>query len=134
MPNDNFEILKFQACRDLRGSIQGVSVGRRNGRPAAFFSPTFGEPAPPAPPDPEREQQERLFVNLTPIECETWRKLLRAQSVASIAKEEGVSRAAIYARIQGNGRGQGGMIAKNPWILLWWRLRQRLLTPSRQDQ
>jgi hypothetical protein len=134
MPNDNFEILKFQVCRDLRGSIQRVSVGRRNGRPAAFFSPTLSDPASPEPPEPDREQQGRLFVNLTPTECETWRKLLRAQSVASIAREEGVSRNAIYARIQGNARGQGGMIAKNPWILLWWRLRQRLLTPGSQDQ
>ena len=53
---------------------------------------------------------------------------LAAKSVASIAKEEGVSRAAIYARIQGNSRGQGGMIAKNFWVLLWWRLRQQFFT------
>lgn len=132
MQNNDFEI-RFQACRDLRGSIQSVSIGRRNGRRAAFFSPAFTEPALPAAPKTHRAEQERLFVNLTPVERETWRKLLQAQSVASIALEEGVSRSAIYERIQGNRRGQGGMIAKNPWILLWWRLRKRLLRPDRQD-
>src|ERR1019366_6802789 len=69
------------------------------------------------PPDPAAEQpalceQPRLFVNLNALEREPWRKILQAQSIASIAKQEGVSRAAIYARIQGNNKGQGGMVAR----------------------
>src|ERR1035437_8069297 len=127
MQNDDFQILRFRVFRDLRGSVQSVSGGRRNGKPAVFFLRCLAEP-----PDQEAEElalceQPRLFVNLNALERETWRKILQAQSIASIAKQEGVSRAAIYARIQGNNKGQGGMVAKNFWVLLWWLLRQRSL-------
>src|ERR1017187_2865836 len=90
-----------------------------------FCPPDTAEPTAKAVAAPDLREQERLFVTLTPIERETWRKILGGQSIASIAKEEGVSRAAIYARIEGNGKGQGGMIAKNFWVLLWWLMRRR---------
>ena len=125
MPLDDLESFRFKTCRDLYGGVQPISTGRRNGRPAIFFSPDIAEPTAPPGPAPDLREQERLFVNLTPIERETWRKILSAQSIASIAKEEGVSRSAIYARIEGNGKGQGGMIAKNFWVLLWWLMRRR---------
>ena len=67
----------------------------------------------------------RYYVNLNDVERRTWRQILSASSINAIAREEGVSRAAIYARIQGNSKGQGGMIGKNVWVLLWWRLRQQ---------
>jgi|CZKX01.1.fsa_nt_gi hypothetical protein len=124
MPLDDLESFRFKTCRDLYGGVQQISTGRRNGRPAIFFSPDIAEPTAPTGPAPDLREQERLFVNLTPIERETWRKILAAQSIASIAKEEGVSRAAIYARVEGNCKGQGGMIAKNYWVLLWWLKRQ----------
>jgi hypothetical protein len=133
MEDAPFELLRFRHCRDLGGNTISISVGRRNGKPAVFFPPT---PCPPCKtPDgtDDFRDQERLFINLNPVERGTWRKLLATQSIASIAKEEGVSRAAIYARIQGNGKGQGGMIAKNFWVLLWWRLRQRLFTTQCHD-
>lgn len=69
----------------------------------------------------------RFYVNLNDVERRTWRQILSAASINTIAREEGISRAAIYARIQGNSKGQGGMIGKNVWVLLWWRLRQRLI-------
>lgn len=119
------EQLQFRHCRNLSGEAVAISVGRRNGRPAIFFPPDIAEPAAKPDPVPDLREQERLFVNLTPIERQTWRKILSAQSIASIASEEGVSRAAIYARIEGNGKGQGGMIAKNFWVLLWWLMRRR---------
>jgi len=125
MPLDDLEGFRFKTCRDLYGGVQQISVGRRNGRPAIFFPPDIAEPTAPTGPAPDLREQERLFVNLTPVERETWRKILCAQSIASIAKEEGISRAAIYARIEGNGKGQGGMIAKNFWVLLWWIMRRR---------
>ena len=125
MPLDDLEGFRFKTCRDLYGGVQQISVGRRNGRPAIFFPPDIAEPTAPTGPAPDLREQERLFVNLTPIERETWRKILSAQSIASIASEEGVSRTAIYARIEGNGKGQGGMIAKNFWVLLWWLMRRR---------
>src|SRR5579862_9722392 len=118
MQESNFDLLRFRRCRDLHGYPVPLTVGRRNGKSAAFLSPHW-EGTGAAPEPQEIANQEKYFVNLNPIERETWRKLLAAQSVASIAKEEGVSRAAIYARIQGNNKGQGGMIAKNFWVLLW---------------
>ena len=133
MPNQDFETFRFRVCRDLHGAIQHVSGGKRNGKPAIFLPQSFTDAAPTTNPRPDIRDQERLFVNLNPVERETWRKILSAQSIASIADEEGVSRAAIYARIQGNSKGQGGMIGKNFWVLLWWQLRQSLLTPRRQN-
>jgi hypothetical protein len=126
---ESLDLLRFRRCRDLHGNILNVTVGKRNGKPAVFIRPSLEDPD-PAPEPRGLIDQERLFVNLNPVERETWRKLLAAQSVASIAQEEGVSRNAIYARIKGNTQGQGGMIAKNYWVLLWWRLRRRLFTSS----
>jgi hypothetical protein len=125
MPLDDLESFRFKTCRDLYGGVHPISTGRRNGRPAIFFPPDIAEPTAPPGPAPDLREQERLFVNLTPIERETWRKILGARTIASIAKEEGISRAAVYARIEGNGKGQGGMIAKNFWVLLWWLMRRR---------
>ena len=133
MAPDDLESFGFRACRDLYGGVRQIGVGRRNGRPAIFFPPGIAEPIVPTDPSPALWEQEGLFVNLTPIERETWCKILGAQSIASIASEEGVSRAAIYARIEGNGKGQGGMIAKNFWVLLWWLLRQRSLFREHHD-
>ena len=134
MPNQDFETHRFRVCRDVRGDLHHVGGGKRNGKPAVFFPQSFTDAAAPANPVRDIREQERLFVNLNPLERATWRKILSAQSIASIADEEGVSRPAIYARIQGNGKSQGGMIGKNFWVLLWWRLRQSLRTPHRQNQ
>src|ERR1017187_10146372 len=101
MPQDDLESFRFQACRDLYGGVQQISTGRHNGRPAIFLPPGIAELTGPTDPAPDLWEQERLFVNLTPLERQTWRKILGARSIASIAKEEGVSRAAIYARIEG---------------------------------
>jgi hypothetical protein len=72
-------------------------------------------------------EQSRLYVNLNPLEAETWKKVLKGQSIRDIAREERVSRQAVYSRIVGNSKGQGGMVSKNFWVLLWWLLRQRIL-------
>jgi hypothetical protein len=133
MQKDDFQILRFRVFRDLRGSVQSVSGGRRNGKPAVFFPRSLGEAPDPTAEQPDLCEQQRLFVNLNALERETWRNILQAQSIASIAKQEGVSRAAIYARIQGNNKGQGGMVAKNFWVLLWWLLRQRSLFQEHHD-
>jgi hypothetical protein len=117
-------VIRFQTCNTLAGSSHGVGIGRRNGHPVAFFSPDWT--------DHRRDDQlpyswlddTRYYVNLNPIEQRTWRKVLNGESIASIAQDEGVSRQAVYDRIKGNAKGHGGMIGKNFWVLLWWRLRQ----------
>jgi hypothetical protein len=133
MPNaEIIELLNFQQCADLYGNSQRVCSGRRNGQPFLFLSSSFDTPAAKVEcPAPELGSQSRLFVNLNPIERETWRKILNAESIASIADEEGVSRAAVYNRILGSSRGRGGMIRKNFWVLLWWEMRQRIMAGVR---
>lgn len=133
MQKDDFQILRFRVFRDLYGSVQSAGGGRHNGRPAVFFPQSLSEPPDPAAEQTDLREQQRLFVNLNALERETWRKILQAQSIASIAQQEGVSRTAIYARIQGNNKGQGGMVAKNFWVLLWWLARQRSLSQKRHD-
>ena len=104
-------------------------MGRRNGRSVALFTPDWSERGPWQMRQSRQKNyldDPKYFVNLSAIERATWRQILSAQSIASIAKEEGVSRSAIYSRIEGNRLGQGGMIGKNFWALLWWRLRHRI--------
>ena len=131
MDSTSTELLRFRRYRDLLGNPVTLTVGRRNGKPAPFFGPTNHHHSEVAPEPPEFAYQEKFFINLNPVERKTWRKILRGQSIASIAQEEGVSRPAIYARIQGNSKGQGDMIGKNFWVLLWWRLRQQLITKGK---
>ena len=126
MPQIDFETIRFRTCRDLRGDLRSVSCGKRNGQPSIFL-PRSLDGSDDATDFPAFDEQPRLFVNLNPVERETWRKILGARSIASIAQEEGVSRSAIYARIQGNRHGHGGMIGKNFWVLRWWRLRQQMM-------
>lgn len=122
----------FQAYRRLDGSMERISLGRRNGRLLALLPPSCTEP-------PDKEQpieifeQSRLYVNLNPLEAETWKKLLKGQSIREIAREEGVSRQAVYSRIVGNSKGQGGMVSKNFWVLLWWLLRGRINGHEKHD-
>jgi len=125
MDQTSIELLRFRRCRDLHGNAVGVTVGRRNGKPAAFLTARFEDSA-PAPEPQEFEDDPKHYVNLNPLERETFRRILKGQSIASIAQEDGVKRSAIYARICGNSKGQGGMIAKNFWVLLWWRCRQNI--------
>lgn len=122
----------LQYCRRLDGSIERVSLGRRNGRPMAILPPSCTEP-----PDKDQSieifEQSRLYVNLNPLETETWKKILKSQSIRDIALEEGVTRQAVYNRIVGNSKGQGGMIGKNFWVLLWWLARQRTTAHEKHD-
>ncbi len=133
MPHQDFETRQFQVFRDLNGGVQYAGTGKRNGQPSIFFRPNCAVPDSEPETATNLRSQPKLFVNLNPLERETWRRILAARTIAEIATEEGTSRAAIYARIRGNSLAQGGMISKNPWVLLWWRSRQSLLTLHRQD-
>ncbi|MGJ5814483.1 hypothetical protein [Paludibaculum fermentans] len=124
MEETNFDILRFRRCSDLYGNPVSVTIGRRNGKTEAFLRPLSEDPS-PAPEPQGFEDNPKYYVNLNPVERRTFRKILLGQSVANIAKEEGIKRSSVYARICGNSKGQGGMIAKNFWVLLWWRLRQK---------
>jgi len=79
-----------------------------------FFRPNCAVPDSDTETATNLRNQPKLFINLNPVERETWRRILAARTVAEIAKEEGTSRAAIYARIRGNRLGQGGNDREEP--------------------
>jgi hypothetical protein len=90
------------------------------------MNPVWAEGGPTGVPSSPWLDDPRFYVNLNQIESRTWRQILSGLSLKAIAEGEGVSRSAIYNRILGNRFGHGGMVGKNVWVLLWWRLRRRL--------
>lgn len=123
----------FRRFRRLDGSVEPVSICKRGGRPflavtPSAISPPGGEGGAPPP----RWDQKRYFVNLNIIQRRTWELILRGHSLSAIARMEGVSYQAILERIRGNSKGQGGMVAKNFYVLVWWIAReaQRLDKPK----
>jgi len=118
-------VVATPVCCTVDGRGVRVGLAKRNGRPTPLLSPVWTEGGPPADPSYPWLDDSRYYINLNSVERRTWRQLLSGTSINAIADEEGVSRAAIYARIEGNRCGHGGMLAKNFWCLLWWRLRRR---------
>jgi len=127
--NDESEVSFYRYCRGHDGKLVAVDVARQNGRVVPRFSPSITEPA--LPHDEEESEEYRELVeevcqNLNPTERRTWLQILDGRSLLDIAEEEGVSRAAIYERIRGNSKGQGGMIRKNDYCAIWWRLKNKV--------
>ena len=111
----------FRYCRMLDGALVAVDIARRNGRRVPLFSPSvihYPQPTETYPATCVRQQDCRYYVNLNDVERRTWRQILAAIPIGTIARNEGVSRQAIYARLLGR-RGYGGMIGKNYWVLIW---------------
>lgn len=109
--------------RTLNGDLKPVNTARRNGKLVPLFPPDRLDDEPENPQIEVdaaalRQSDSRYFVNLNSIECRTWRQILAALPIGVIARNEGVSRQAIYSRLLGRG-GYGGMIAKNYWVLIW---------------
>lgn len=122
------EIIHFQCCRNLDGSLHLIDLYRRNGVWVPNFSKATNLFLPDLPEATAIIKPTRirgLFQNLTKVERRTWRRILNCHSISEIAEAEGVSRAAVYERIRGNSKGKGGMVAKNPWVRKWWELRSR---------
>ena len=115
------ETTYFRRCRDITGQIEPVGVFLRNGKPAPSFSPHLTEPDRHPRSRELRELLRELMYGLNRKERRTWLLLLLGVSVIDIAQRERVSRAAIYERIRGNSKGQGGMIRKNDYVHIWWR-------------
>ena len=123
--------LHFSCLRTFNGRQERVGAGRRNGRPVLLFAPQWQDVGPEPPLPFPWLDDSRFYVNLNDLERRTWRRILSGLSINAIAADEGVSRSAIYQRIEGNRFGQGGMIGKNFWVLLWWRLRRRMVGGTR---
>lgn len=122
------EVSYFRCCRTFDGGLAPVELSRRNGRLAPRFNPSITglpECVNDASESSEfRELLEEVCQNLNSIEQRTWLRLLDGRSILDIAVEDNVSRTAIYERIRGSSKGYGGMVAKNPYVAIWWRLRR----------
>lgn len=118
--DDSTEDLRYGRYRTLDGSEEKASLARRGGKLILSVAPGAHEPTLDDPRPPAWEDDGRYYVNLNETERRTWRMILQGRNESEIARAENVSPQAIRARIQGNSRGQGGMIRKNFWVLLWW--------------
>jgi len=122
--------LYFRSCRTLEGQLEPVDLARRNGRLTPRFPPSCTEPNLDSKnvSDLKRLLREVMY-SLSRIERRTWLLLLLGYSILDIAEHEKVTRVAIYERIRGNSKGQGGMIRKNDYVAIWWRRRGQELKP-----
>ncbi len=97
------ETTYFRYCRKIDGSLEPVDVARRNDRLVPrFHSSVFETEFQPEPDEsPEyRELVAEVTQKLTPVQSRTFLRLADGASILEIAKEENVSRAAIYDRIK----------------------------------
>lgn len=119
------ETTEFRQWRTLDGSAEPVDLIRRNKQLVPRYSPAVTEP-----PAVDRGELKRLLrevmYELTPCERRTWLLLMLGFSIVETARKERVSRTAIYERIRGNSKGQGGMIRKNDYVRIWWERRKDL--------
>ncbi|MEN6537895.1 MAG: hypothetical protein ABFD89_29865 [Bryobacteraceae bacterium] len=119
MESDEFQALLFHSCADLRGEVRRIEVGKRNGRLCAFFGPEWSEGPAELDQTEPLDLIEVLCENLNRDERRIWMRLMDGCSLRELAREEGVSRSALYFRLRGR-RGRGGMIAKNRYVAAWW--------------
>jgi len=100
--NWDSEVSYFRYCRDHSGNLVPVDLARRNGRLVPRFPPSMTEPA--TPDEGESDEYGELVAEvtqkLTPVQSRTFLRLADGASILEIAKEENVSRAAIYDRIK----------------------------------
>src|SRR5262249_3536334 len=119
------ETVQFRQWRRLDGSTEPVDLIRRNKCLVPRYAPLACEP-----PAVDRSELKRLLrelmYNLTRCERRTWLLLLRGFSIVDTARKERRSRTAIYERIRGNKKGQGGMLRKNDYVRIWWDRRKDL--------
>lgn len=125
MQSNDSDILTFQSCSGLDGRVYKIEIIKRNGQLVPLLTPSLTAYSEMGREEDDEIKAEKLFRqlshNLTKVERRTWKKLLmEGNSIAKVAIEEGVSRNAVYERIRGNSKGQGGMIAKNDFVALWW--------------
>jgi uncharacterized protein YpbB len=127
MTGDTDDLLLFRLCRNLRGDIHNFDLIRRNGQLVPNFRPEWTSLVPEADREAEdawrKELRDELCTGLNALERRTWERIIDGIPILDIAAMDGVSRSAIYERIRGIGT--GGMVAKNPYVALWWALRLR---------
>jgi hypothetical protein len=121
----NEELLYFRYCRTLDGRLIPIDTAKHNGRLVPHFSPDQFTPILDHSDCEFEELIAEVCQNLTITERRTWLQLVDGLTILDIAAAERISRTAVYERIRGNSKGQGGMVAKNDYCRIWWERRQR---------
>ena len=115
--DDDFDVSYFRYCRDHNGNLVPVDFARRGPRRVPYFPPSMMEPVPPATEGDSADYVETVEVvtyDLTPTERRCFLRVTEdGLSIAELAREECVSRPAIYFRFR-------RMRAKNVFVQAWW--------------
>ena len=113
----DFDVNYFRYVRDQHGNLVPVNFAQRGLRRVPYFPPSITEPVPPALEEESADYQETVEIvtyDLTPPERRGFLRVTEdAFSVAELAREEGVSRPAIYWRFR-------RMRKKNVFVEAWW--------------
>jgi hypothetical protein len=119
---EEFETLMFRHCRDHRGNVIPIDIGRRNGITVPQIPRSLSEPylLPEDPETPDYEELvEELCQNLNAIERRRWLLAIRdKQSNTEIAATEGVTRQAIIDCFR-------RMAKRNPYVEIWLAYKNR---------
>jgi len=121
---DDSDALQFRHYRSVDGRVRPLDVIRRNSKLVPQFSAAdlqFPDKEPSAV--CTCRELPGKFLNLTPVQARTWEQILAGKTISDIARNERVSRAAIYQRIRGSS-GRGGMTRRNLWVFIWWKFLQ----------
>jgi hypothetical protein len=125
--NGDDDVIRFRRIRTLDGRLEAVDLIRRNGHPVPRLDRSvFGPPGLEGQRSDLLPLYREIMYGLSRLERRTWLPLLLDRSIDEVAQSQGVSRAAIYARIRGNSKKQGGMIRKNDYVAIWWRTQRNL--------
>jgi DNA-binding CsgD family transcriptional regulator len=113
MDNVDYDVHYFHYARDHNGKLVPVGTARRNKRMVPRFDPSITEPEPPGGEESKdyRELVEEVTYCLTPLERRTLLRLADGLPVVELAREENVSRQAIYCRL-------AAMIRKNEYCAI----------------
>lgn len=127
------ETVQFQRIRTIEGKVEPIDLVRRNRQ----LVPRFDISLLSGIGENDRQSDllplyRELMYGLTRLERRTWVPLLLGRSFDEVAKLHGVSRQALYARIRGNSKGQGGMIRKNDYVAIWWRTQRHQILIKRK--
>lgn len=126
MHQTDWDVFAYEACAGIDGQIHRIPFGRRNRQRFPLFHPNWCTqiPTPSLESTENALTIEELCHHLNRLERRTWLQILNRRSILEIAEQEGVTRAAIYWRIRGK-NGFGGMVAKNPYVARWWKVRKQ---------
>jgi len=116
-PDFDFACNYFEYVRDQSGNLVPVNFARRGKRRVPYFPPHITEPRSPCAQEDSAEYRETVEVvtyGLTPTERRCFLRVTEGGiSISELAKEEVVSRPAIYCRFR-------RMRAKNVFVQAWW--------------